>query len=36
MRYRRRVVDTRSRGIEAALHPAAAWAIEVENGITDL
>ena len=36
MRYRRRVVDTRSREIDAVLHPAAAWAIEVENGITDL
>jgi DNA-binding MarR family transcriptional regulator len=36
MRYRRRVVDTRSREIDAALHPGAAWAIEVENGITDL
>jgi DNA-binding MarR family transcriptional regulator len=36
MRYRRRVVDTRSREIDAALHPDAAWAIEIENGITDL
>jgi DNA-binding MarR family transcriptional regulator len=36
MRYRRRVVDTRSREIDAALHPAAAWALEIENGITDL
>ena len=36
MRYRRRVVDTRSREIDAVLHPAAAWAIEVENGITGL
>ncbi|HEX5040683.1 MAG TPA: MarR family transcriptional regulator [Candidatus Limnocylindria bacterium] len=36
MRYRRRVVDTRSREIQAALHPAAAWRIEIENGITDL
>lgn len=36
MRYRRRVIDTRSREVEAALHPAAAWRIEIENGITDL
>ena len=36
MRYRRRVIDTRSREIEAALNPAAAWAIEIENGLTDL
>jgi DNA-binding MarR family transcriptional regulator len=36
MRYRRRVVDTRSREIDAALHPSAAWAIEIENGVTDL
>ena len=36
MRYRRRVVDTRSREIDAALNPSAAWAIEIENGLTDL
>ena len=36
MRYRRRVVDTRSRQIDAALNPSAAWAIEIENGLTDL
>jgi DNA-binding MarR family transcriptional regulator len=36
MRYRRRMVVTRSREVDAALHPAAAWAIEIENGITDL
>jgi DNA-binding MarR family transcriptional regulator len=36
MRYRRRMIDTRSREIDAALNPSAAWAIEVENGLTDL
>ena len=36
MRYRRRVIDTRSRAIDAALHPSAAWAVEIENGLTDL
>ena len=36
MRYRRRMIDPRSREIDAALHPSAAWAIEVENGLTDL
>ena len=36
MRYRRRVIDTRSRAIDAALHPSAAWAVEIENGITDV
>jgi DNA-binding MarR family transcriptional regulator len=36
MRYRRRIVDTRSREITAALHPRPAWAIDVDGGITDL
>jgi DNA-binding MarR family transcriptional regulator len=36
MRYRRRVIDTRSRAVDAALHPAAAWAVEIDNGITDI
>ena len=36
MRYRRRLVDTRSRKIDAALNTNAAWAIEIENGLTDL
>jgi DNA-binding MarR family transcriptional regulator len=36
MRYRRRMVDTRSRQIDAALNATAAWAIEIENGLTDL
>ena len=36
MRYRRRLVDTRSREIDAALNASAAWAIEIENGLTDL
>jgi DNA-binding MarR family transcriptional regulator len=36
MRYRRRIVDTRGREIDAALHPSPAWGIEIENGITDL
>jgi hypothetical protein len=36
MRYRRRLIDTRSREIEAALHPAPAWAVEIDGGITDV
>lgn len=36
VRYRRRVLDVRSREIRAALHPSVAWAIVVENGISDL
>lgn len=36
MRYRRRMVDTRSRQIDAALNASAAWSIEIENGLTDL
>jgi hypothetical protein len=36
MRYRRRVLDPRGREVEAALNPMAAWAIEVDNGVTDL
>jgi DNA-binding MarR family transcriptional regulator len=36
MRYRRRMMDTRSREVDAALHPGAAWAVEIENGITDI
>ena len=36
MRYRRRTIDPRSREIDGALNPAAAWAVEIENGITDL
>ena len=36
MRYRRRLVDTRSREIDAALHPAPAWAVAIDGGITDL
>ena len=36
MRYRRRMLDVRSREVDAELNPAAAWWIEIENGITDL
>jgi DNA-binding MarR family transcriptional regulator len=36
MRYRRRTMDPRSREIIAALSAASSWAIEVENGITDI
>jgi DNA-binding MarR family transcriptional regulator len=36
MRYRRRMLDPRSREIEAALNPEVAWRIDIENGITDL
>jgi DNA-binding MarR family transcriptional regulator len=36
MRYKRRVLDVRSREVKAALHRAPAWAIEVENGLSEL
>ena len=36
MRYRRRMLDTRAREIDAHLNPSAAWSIEVDGGITDL
>ena len=36
MRYRRRMIDVRSREITAELSPAVDWAIEVSGGITDL
>jgi DNA-binding MarR family transcriptional regulator len=36
MRYKRRVLDVRSREVAAALHPQPAWAIEVENGLSEL
>ena len=36
MRYRRRLIDTRGREIDAALHPGPAWGVEIEGGITDL
>jgi DNA-binding MarR family transcriptional regulator len=36
MRYKRRLIDTRGREIDAALHPVPAWAIEIDGGITDL
>jgi hypothetical protein len=36
MRYRRRLIDVRSREIEARLNPSAAWTIEIDGGITDL
>ncbi len=36
MRYRRRLIDPRSRAISAQLHPAAAWALQIEDGITDI
>lgn len=36
MRYRRRLIDTRGREIDAALHPGPAWAVEIDGGITDL
>lgn len=36
MRYRRRVIDVRSREITAELSPALDWSIEVSGGITDL
>lgn len=36
MRYRRRMLDARSREVDAALHPSASWGIEIDGGITDL
>jgi DNA-binding MarR family transcriptional regulator len=36
MRYRRRLLDTRSREIDARLHHGVAWSIEVDGGISDL
>ena len=36
MRYRRRMLDTRAREIDAQLNPSAAWSIEIDGGITDL
>lgn len=36
MRYRRRMLDTRAREIDAHLNPSATWSIEVDGGITDL
>jgi len=36
MRYRRRLIDVRSREVEARLNPAAAWVVEIDGGITDL
>jgi DNA-binding MarR family transcriptional regulator len=36
MRYRRRMLDTRAREIDARLNPSATWSIEVDGGITDL
>jgi DNA-binding MarR family transcriptional regulator len=36
MRYRRRLIDVRSREIEAGLNPRAAWSVQIDGGITDL
>ena len=36
MRFRRRMIDTRSREIDARLNASVSWSIEVEGGITDL
>lgn len=36
VRYRRRLIDTRSREVHAALHPSPAWGIAIDGGITDL
>ncbi|MGH2402767.1 MAG: hypothetical protein ACRDE6_08630, partial [Candidatus Limnocylindria bacterium] len=36
IRYRRRVIDTRSREIAARLNPSLPWSIEIDGGITDL
>ncbi len=36
MRYRRRLIDTRSRRASVALQPGLPWRVEVSGGITDL
>lgn len=36
MRYRRRMLDTRSREVSARLTASVSWTIEVEGGITDI
>jgi DNA-binding MarR family transcriptional regulator len=36
MRFRRRMLDTRAREVDARLNPSASWTIEVEGGLTDL
>ena len=36
MRYRRGLLDPKSRGARVALSPEVPWAIEVEGGLTDL
>lgn len=36
MRYRRRMIDTRAREIEARLAPSVPWSVEVDGGITDV
>jgi DNA-binding MarR family transcriptional regulator len=36
MRYRRRMLDTRAREIDALLNPSATWSLDVEGGITDV
>jgi DNA-binding MarR family transcriptional regulator len=36
MRYRRRMLDTRTREIEARLNPSLPWSVEIDGGITDL
>ena len=36
MRFRRRMIDTRAREIDARLNASVSWAIAVEGGITDL
>lgn len=36
IRYRRRILDTRSRAAEIALNRSIPWSIEVDGGVTDL
>jgi DNA-binding MarR family transcriptional regulator len=36
IRYRRRMIDTRAREIEAGLAPSVPWSVEIDGGITDL
>lgn len=36
IRYRRRMIDVRSREIRAALNPSLPWSVEIDGGLTDL
>jgi len=36
IRYRRRMIDPRSREIRAAVNPSLPWSVEIDGGLTDL